>query len=64
MLPKMYLKVIIMKFSRKLIVRKGTYGTLSVPKSVLDAWASVSNVEMLFDENRNILVIKPITSDE
>jgi hypothetical protein len=31
-----------MKFSRKLIVRSGTYGTISVPKPVLDAWASVN----------------------
>jgi hypothetical protein len=52
-----------MSFLRKLIVREGTYGTLSVPKSVLDAWASVETVEMQFDENRNILVIKPIAGD-
>jgi hypothetical protein len=53
-----------MRFSRKLLVRKGTqngtYGSLSVPKPVLDAWASVENVEMCFDESRNILVISPI----
>ena len=53
-----------MKFSRKLLVRKGTqsgtYGTLSVPKPVLDAWASVETVEMQFDERLNILVISPI----
>jgi hypothetical protein len=52
-----------MKFSRKLIVRDGTYGTISVPKPVLDAWASVETVEMQFDENTNILVIKPIAGD-
>lgn len=48
-----------MKFSRKLIVRDGTYGTISVPKPVLDAWASVEVVEMEFDEGSNILVISP-----
>ncbi len=53
-----------MRFSRKLLVRKGTqngtYGSLSVPKPVLDAWASVETVEMKFDEQSNILVISPI----
>ena len=57
-----------MRFSRKLLVRKGTqsgtYGSLSVPKPVLDAWASVENVEIQFDERNNILVIKPIASDK
>jgi hypothetical protein len=53
-----------MKFSRKLVVRDGAYGSLSVPKCVLDSWASVKNVEMQFDENRNILVIKPIAGDK
>ena len=53
-----------MKFSRKLIVRDGTYGTISVPKPVLDAWASVVAVEMHFDEKGNILVIKPIADDK
>jgi hypothetical protein len=48
-----------MKFSRKLIVREGTYGTISVPKPVLDAWASVETVEMQFDESNNTLVIVP-----
>jgi hypothetical protein len=52
-----------MKFSRKLIVREGTYGTISVPKPVLDAWASVENIEMEFFEKGNILVIKPIAGD-
>jgi hypothetical protein len=53
-----------MKFSRKLIIRDGTYGTISVPKPVLDAWSSVEDVEMEFDESRNTLVIKPIPGDE
>lgn len=53
-------KGIIMKFSRKLVVREGTYGTLSVPKCVLDAWQSVETVEMQFDESSNILVVRPI----
>ena len=48
-----------MKFSRKLIVREGTYGTISVPKPVLDAWASVEDVVMDFDEGGNKLVIVP-----
>jgi hypothetical protein len=48
-----------MKFSRKLIVREGTYGTISVPKPVLDAWASVEDIEMEFDEIGNILLIIP-----
>lgn len=52
-----------MKFSRKLIVRMGMYGTISVPKPVLDAWASVQTVEMQFDEMSNILVIKPAGGD-
>jgi hypothetical protein len=48
-----------MKFSRKLIVREGSYGTISVPKPVLDAWASVEDVEMEFDERSNALLIIP-----
>jgi hypothetical protein len=48
-----------MKFSRKLVVRDGIYGTISVPKPVLDAWAYVETVEMQFDEGSNTLVIKP-----
>lgn len=52
-----------MKFSRKLVVRMGTYGTISVPKPIFDAWASVETVEMQFDERGNVLVIKPITGD-
>jgi hypothetical protein len=48
-----------MKFLRKLITRNGQYGSISVPKPVLDAWPSVEIVEMLFDENRNTLVITP-----
>jgi len=48
-----------MKFSRKLIVRDGTYGTISVPKPVLDAWSSAENVVMEFDEESNKLVIMP-----
>ena len=48
-----------MKFSRKLIVRDGTYGTISVPKPVLDAWTSVENVEMEFDEANGTLTIIP-----
>jgi hypothetical protein len=50
-----------MKFLRKLIVRDGQYGSISVPKPVLDAWAPVETVEMMFDENRNTLVITPQT---
>ena len=53
-----------MKFSRKLIVRMGIYGTISVPKPVLDAWGSVETVEMQFDERSNILVIKPTACDK
>lgn len=49
-----------MKFLRKLIVRDGQYGSISVPKPVLDSWAQVETVEMLFDENRKMLVITPI----
>ena len=48
-----------MKFSRKLIVREGTYGTISVPKPVLDSWIDVEDVEMDFDERSNALVIMP-----
>jgi hypothetical protein len=53
-----------MRFSRKLIIREGTYGTISVPKPVLDAWTSVEDVEMEFDESRNVLVIKPLAGDK
>ncbi len=53
-----------MKFLRKLITRNGQYGSISVPKPVLDAWASVETVEMLFDENRNTLVIIPQTEGD
>ena len=48
-----------MKFSRKLIVREGTYGTISVPKPVLDAWALVKDVVLEYDEASNKLVIVP-----
>ena len=48
-----------MKFSRKLMVRDGTYGTISVPKPVLDSWIDVEDVEMQFDEDTNTLVIIP-----
>lgn len=50
-----------MKFNRKLIVRNIQQGSVTIPKPVLDAWASVETVEMLFDENRNTLVITPQT---
>lgn len=53
-----------MKFSRKLIVREGTYGTISVPKPVLDAWASVEDVLMEFDEASSRLVITPKPKSE
>jgi len=52
-----------MKFLRKLIVREGTYGTISVPKPVLDAWASVEEVVMDFDETSNTLEIVPKSED-
>jgi hypothetical protein len=52
-----------MKFLRKLIMRDGQYGSISVPKPVLDAWASIETVEMQFDENRNILTIMPKSED-
>jgi hypothetical protein len=52
-----------MKFSRKLVVREGSYGTISVPKPILDAWAFVENVELDFDETCNTIVIKPIVGD-
>jgi hypothetical protein len=48
-----------MKFSRKLIVRGGQYGSISVPKPVLDAWSSAEDVVMEFDESSNTLVIMP-----
>jgi hypothetical protein len=48
-----------MKFSRKLMVREGTYGTISVPKPVLDSWIDVEDVEMQFDEDTSTLVIIP-----
>lgn len=48
-----------MKFSRKLVVRAGQYGSISVPKPVLDMWSKVETVEMQFDENRNVLVVVP-----
>jgi len=48
-----------MKFLRKLVIRDGQYGSISVPKPVLDAWASVEIVEILFDENQNTLAISP-----
>jgi hypothetical protein len=53
-----------MKFLRKLITRNGQYGSISVPKPVLDAWASVETVEMLFDEDQNTLVITPQTTGD
>lgn len=52
-------KRIVMKLSRKLIVRGGQYGSISVPKPVLDAWSSVEDVVLEFDESSNTLVIVP-----
>jgi hypothetical protein len=49
-----------MKFFRKLIVRGGQYGSISVPKPVLDAWSSVEDIVMEFDESNNTLVIVPL----
>jgi len=48
-----------MKFSRKLVVREGTYATISVPKPILDLWASVKDVVLEYDEASNKLVIVP-----
>ena len=49
-----------MRFSRKLMVRQGSYGTISVPKPVLDVWKSVEEVEMQFQEATNSLIITPV----
>lgn len=48
-----------MKFLRKLVVREGIYGTISVPKPVLDSWSSVEEMELDFDERSNILLVTP-----
>lgn len=48
-----------MKFLRKLVVRGGIYGTISVPKPVLDSWSSVEEIELDFDERSNILIVTP-----
>ena len=42
------------------MVRQGSYGTISVPKPVLDAWKSFEEVEMQFHETTNSLVITPV----
>ncbi len=47
-----------MKFNRKLIVRNIQQGSVTIPKPVLDAWASVETVEMTFDGTS--LVIIPV----
>jgi hypothetical protein len=47
------------RFLRKLVLKDRFYGTISVPKPVLDAWASVENVEIQFDENAKVMVITP-----
>jgi hypothetical protein len=52
-------KGINMKFTRKLVVNKGSYGAISIPKPVLDSWPSVEDVEMQFNESTNTLVIIP-----
>jgi len=49
-----------MRFSRKLMVRQGSYGTISVPKPVLDVWKSVEEVEIQFHETTNSLVITQV----
>ena len=58
-----HLEGINMRFSRKLVVRDGSYGTISVPKPILDSWISVENVVLDFDEDQNTLIIKPIEGD-
>ena len=47
-----------MKFNRKLIKRRGLYGSITVPPEVLSAWTAVDQVEMTFDGR--CLVITPI----
>ena len=49
-----------MRFSRKLMVRQGSYGSISVPKPILDVWKSVEEVEIQFHETTNSLVITPV----
>lgn len=53
-----------MKFIRKIVVRDQTYGTISIPKPVLDAWSSVESVELHFDEANNRLTIMPMIGDQ
>ena len=48
-----------MKFLRKLVVREGAYGTISVPKPVLDSWIDVEDVELNFFEDKRTLIITP-----
>ena len=49
-----------MKFLRKLVVREGAYGTISVPKPVLDTWSDIEDLELEFYEDKGILVIMPL----
>jgi hypothetical protein len=51
-----------MKFSRKLR-REGDYATVTIPAPVLSCWDAVSDVEMHFDESRNLLVVVPLPMD-
>lgn len=52
-----------MKFLRKLVVRQGQYGTISVPKPVLESWSTVRTVELRFDEMNSTLLVVPKAGD-
>ena len=58
-----------LKFLRKLSVRDGKqfYASLSLPKAILDVWASVENVEIEFEDrgtSLGVLTVTPIIDIE
>lgn len=54
-----------MKFRRALITTKDDYKTINLPKCLTDCpgW-HVLTVELIFNEQKNEIIIKPMENDE
>jgi hypothetical protein len=51
-----------LKYVRKLtkrLIQNSEFGTMCVPKAVIDAWKGCNFVEILFDERNRTLVVTP-----
>jgi hypothetical protein len=55
-------ELIHLKYVRKItkrIIQNSEFGTMCVPKAVIDAWKGCNFVEILFDERNRTLVVTP-----